>query len=127
MDYQEAERRFRELENGFRAGKYDLKTYEYSLSQIRVVDGTGRIWQMQAHTGIWFYYLNGRWVKASPFPTKPSAVNPQAPRISQTPSSQKRRSPLVYVVGGLLVVFILCGLTGRRDPAGINNLCKPPG
>ncbi len=129
MDFQEAERRFHNLEAAYHAGQCDQKKYDDALAQIKVIDSAGRTWQLQAHTGAWFVFSGGQWTQASPYPPPvpapvaplpppPAAVvTPQAAapvRVVQTaaPAAPKRRSRVGCILGVLALVLVAIAVVG---------------
>ena len=48
MNFQEAESRFRSLEDAYHTGMMDQAKYDTTLAHIQVIDAGGVVWQMQA-------------------------------------------------------------------------------
>ncbi len=76
MDFNEAEQRFRFLEEQRRRKAISMEQYRAELNRLRVMDVYGRLWMPQERTGRWHVYENGRWRAAQP-PVQP--VAPVAP------------------------------------------------
>ena len=125
MNYQEAESKFRWIEEQRAAGRMNEQTYCNELNQLRVVDAWGRYWMMQERTGQWHLYDGTQWIPAIP----PSQSAPPPPPVqavsaapmpqpqSYQPSPQVAASQLVKVErGGLLpgktLSYLLIWLVG---------------
>jgi hypothetical protein len=104
MNYQEAEQRFRWLEQQLTAGQISMDQYKAGLNELRVTDSAGRLWMPQERTGAWFVYLNGQWQPAS------AVQNPPPPGPAYTPSSAPIRPAQQTIQaskgGGKLVVTL---------------------
>jgi hypothetical protein len=83
MDFNEAEQRFRFLEDQRKRGVITLEQYRAGLNVLRVTDAQGRLWMPQERTGRWFVYQNGRWRAAQPPSHTSSPPPPPADVVSQ--------------------------------------------
>lgn len=81
MDFAEAARRFRFLEDQRTRGVLTDAQYHAELNLLRVTDAQGRLWMPQERTGRWHVYQNGRWVAAQP----PGVVPPPPPPPANVP------------------------------------------
>jgi hypothetical protein len=85
MDFQQADQQFQQLDRQYKAGQITLDQYRTALTQLRVTDSTGNLWQLQEITGAWYVFSQGQWIKAVPPQAVPSqAVPPQAAPIGQS-------------------------------------------
>lgn len=131
MDFIEAERRFRVLEDQRGRGVLTLEQYRVELGRLRVKDQYDRLWMQQEQTGQWFVHYKGAWMAAVPphkaVPTAPSAAQQthQQPARQHTngsrtatPSPGVSFDPLPGYEGG-----------GQRQPsfkAPLPNLARGP-
>ncbi|MHB9034546.1 MAG: hypothetical protein ACYC6L_16050, partial [Anaerolineae bacterium] len=66
MNFEEATRRFRLLEQQLSANQISLDQYRAGLQQCRVIDQDGRTWMPQERSGAWYVLMDGTWVQADP-------------------------------------------------------------
>jgi len=116
MNFQEAQRKFWELESIYRAGQMDPVQYRYSLDQLRVIDSQGQAWEMQAQTGQWHVYQRGTWIPAQP-PGTPGAY---ATSPSVRPPERSKR-PWLWVLG-IPVTLLVCLLVAGATYVGLRTL-----
>lgn len=123
MDFQEAQARFQWLEGQFRAGGMDPQQYQAALNDLRVTDGWGQVWMIQAHSGAWHVYQNGAWVAAQPpVPLYPAYPTPPAPAPAAESSLFFRyfRGFLIWLAIWVLIAggFWLFYGSSHQDEAG---------
>ena len=103
MDFNEAEQRFRYLEDQRRRRAISEEQYRAELNQLRVTDAQGRLWMPQERTGRWHVHEGGQWRAAQPPkqtpppPPPPAAFAPQPrpqPKPRPQPRSRARSQPL---------------------------------
>lgn len=93
MNYQEAESKFRWIENQRAAGRMNEQTYRDELNQLRVVDAWGRHWMMQERSGQWHMYDGTHWIPAAP-PIQSAPPNPPPIQsVSPAPIPQPQQYP----------------------------------
>jgi len=128
MNFQEAQEWFTQLERQFQAGQIDEQQYRQRLYLLRVIDRQGRAWELQAHTGQWHVYENGRWVP-SPSQVDVPGEPPSARAVvisAPAPQAPPRRMWLWVLggMGGLLacalgiaaVFFVYRGISSQNAP-----------
>ncbi len=87
MDFNEAEQRFRFLEDQRNRGTITMEQYRAELNLLRVTDTQGRLWMPQERTGQWYVHEGGQWRAAQP----PAQTPPPPPPVDVAP--QPRRQP----------------------------------
>ncbi len=144
MDFNEAEQRFRFLEDQRKRGAITPEQYRAELNLLRVTDAQGRLWMPQERTGQWYVHEGGQWRAAQPptqtpppLPPPPATVAPQVrsqpvqpqPRpqpVQAQPQAEKGggcgKTLLYFVIWAVIwavvgvVVFIFWG---REEPVGM--------
>ncbi|MFN2292725.1 MAG: LysM peptidoglycan-binding domain-containing protein [Anaerolineae bacterium] len=81
MRFQEAKRKFRELEDLFLTGKLPEDEFLNRVVGLQVTDEEGRRWMIHARTGRWMVHDGQQWVFAEP---SWEATSVHEPTISQT-------------------------------------------
>lgn len=74
MDFDQAEREFRRLEEMRSTGRITEDEYRDRLSTLRVTDGNGETWMLQERTGQWYVYYGNQWIPATPMGRQPTAM-----------------------------------------------------
>lgn len=105
MNFHEAEQQFQALEKAFREGRVSPEAYQKQLANLSVTDARGAAWQMQAHTGRWHVYLDGKWQPALP----PHQVRRQPVQPGPVPPKKKGINTLL-ILAGVVGLCLLCGL-----------------
>lgn len=132
MIFQEAESRFQNLEEAYHMGKMDQATYDTALAQLQVIDASGTVWQMQEHTGVWYYFRNGQWAPASPYPATTAQAVPQAlvaPPAQSAPEVEApatRQSPWLRIIGAFVILGLCVGAVGVGSCLYFLNLAGAP-
>ncbi len=144
MDFNEAEQRFRFLEDQRKRGAITPEQYRAELNLLRVTDAQGRLWMPQERTGQWYVHEGAQWRAAQPptqtpppLPPPPATVAPQVrsqpvqpqPRpqpVQAQPQAEKGggcgKTLLYFVIWAVIwavvgvVVFIFWG---REEPVGM--------
>jgi len=108
MDFKGAEQQFHLLDNQFKAGQINLDQYRAGLTQLRVTDSNGVLWQLQEISGVWFTFSQGQWSWATP--PGGTAISPR-----QTPLNLPGKEcltvlsiqkPLGIIAGVLFVIAV---------------------
>jgi LysM repeat protein len=73
MRFDEAETKYRELEEQLLRGELKEEEFLVQAAQLRTVDGEGRRWMISARTGRWLVHDGQQWVFATP-PSEPEDV-----------------------------------------------------
>jgi hypothetical protein len=66
MDFQEAERRFRELRRQYDAGMITSSQFDEQREQLKVQDQQGRWWAKGRGEDDWYFHDGRTWVRANP-------------------------------------------------------------
>ncbi|MGD8625274.1 MAG: LysM peptidoglycan-binding domain-containing protein [Anaerolineae bacterium] len=66
MQFQEAKKRFRELEDNLNSGTLSEDEFLDRVAQLRVTDDEGRRWMISARNGRWLVHDGQQWVFAEP-------------------------------------------------------------
>ncbi|MBM3128650.1 MAG: hypothetical protein FJ009_08520 [Chloroflexi bacterium] len=82
MNFQEAERTYKDLRAQHDAGKLSDSTFEAEVGKLRMQDAQGRWWQIGVQTGEWYMHDGQKWNKAKPPVTAPAAEAAPSPEIT---------------------------------------------
>lgn len=108
MDFKGAEQQFHLLDNQFKAGQINLDQYRAGLTQLRVTDSNGVLWQLQEISGVWFTFSQGQWVMATP--PGGTAISPPPnttqPARQGMPNRSVHPKPLGIIAGVLFVIAV---------------------
>ena len=74
MNFDQAEREFRRLEEMRSTGRITEDEYRDRLSALRVTDDNGETWMLQERTGQWYVYYGNQWIPATPLGRQPTAM-----------------------------------------------------
>ncbi len=115
MQFQEAENRFRFLEEERRAGRIPDQDYQDAVNQISVIDGSGRTWKIQVYTGQWHVFDLGYWQASNPpmlsGPTalKENQINIQnrSPSVAYEHPPQKDKSARTWHILGCIAIPVV--------------------
>jgi len=145
MDFNEAEQRFRFLEDQRNRGAITPEQYRAELNLLRVTDAQGRLWMPQERTGQWYVHEGGQWRAAQP-PTQtphspppppagvasqprpqPGPAQPQPVRLQSQPAqpqaekgggcSRTLRSLVLWAVIWAIIGVVVYLIWGREEPA----------
>lgn len=90
MNFEEAEKIYRDLKQQHAAGKLSDTDFEAEVAKLRHQDAQGRWWQLGVQTGEWYMHDGQKWNKAKPPPTPAApAVEPVA--VPEGSAAQKPR------------------------------------
>jgi hypothetical protein len=119
MDYQQAEKRFRELQASRNRGELDETTFRVEVAELMFRDTQGVFWMMDADDGTWYCNRGADWE-----PGDPRAEEAAAPVQSSGIRRQRwRRGALgiaLLAFVGLAFVLLL-----QRWPAGLWGAIQP--
>src|SRR5574341_2374403 len=96
MTFEEAEKKFRELQARVQRGEpISRADYEEQVAQLAVQDERGVLWEINPRTGKWMYFDGAEWVVGRPPGHDQSTVMPisqltQAAPPPPTPTPQQR-------------------------------------
>ena len=88
MNFNEAEQRFRFLEDQRTRGVITMEQYRAELNLLRVTDAQGRLWMLQERTGHWYIHEGGQWRAAQPPVQMPPPPPPPPADVAPQPRSQ---------------------------------------
>ena len=85
MNFQEAEKTYKDLHAQHDAGKLTDAQFETEVGKLRLQDDQGRWWQIGVQTGEWYMHDGQKWNKAKPPTPAPAAppVTPPPPPVSE--------------------------------------------
>ncbi len=92
MNFQEAEKSYKDLKAQHDAGKLTDAQFETEVGKLRLQDDQGRWWQIGVQTGEWYMHDGQKWNKAKP-PAPAPAVAPVAPAPLPVPEPAKSAPP----------------------------------
>jgi hypothetical protein len=82
MNFQEAEKTYKDLRAQHDAGKLSDSTFEAEVGKLRMQDAQGRWWQIGVQTGEWYMHDGQKWNKAKPPVQAPATETTQSPEIT---------------------------------------------
>jgi len=92
MNFQEAEKTYKELAAQHSSGKLNDAAFEAEVGKLRMQDDQGRWWQIGVQTGEWYMHDGQKWNKAKPpTPAPAPTVAPVAP--APQPSVPATKTP----------------------------------
>ncbi len=111
MNFQEAEKAYKDLRIRHNNGKLSDADFEAQVSQLKVQDAEGRWWQIGVRSGDWYVNDGQKWTQARPPVPTPQATAPttspeesgaeQPPRVSVLPRGLFAPKPVDRNGGGL--------------------------
>lgn len=102
MDFKGAQRKYFELKGRMEAGTLTPEQFQAQVDQLRVQDGQGRHWAIDARSGGWLLYDGANWMPAQP----PDGVSPLAP--PSYPDAPRRGGAPILAIGAVAVAALLC-------------------
>ncbi len=120
--FDEAERRYSELERRYDAGQIDEEQFDAERQRLLVVDDEGKWWAKSWETGQWHYHDGGgAWIEATPPihhrrvgyedpPVRTEQDLPEQPKRRPTAPRTGSRSRLLIGLGVLGAVIVVVGL-----------------
>jgi hypothetical protein len=128
MNFQEAEKTYKDLKSQHAAGKLSDADFEAQVGKLKLQDSQGRWWQIGVQTGEWYMHDGQKWNKAKP-PVEPMPVVTPAP----PPPTESTIAPAVDANGNTAANN--SGKSGRASvsptrifspkPAGRGGLSTP--
>ncbi len=91
MNFQDAEKTYRDLKQQHAAGKLTDEDFEEQVAQLSLQDAQGHWWMLGVETGEWYMHDGQQWNKAKP-PIAP--VPPAAPPIAPVPPTAPPIAPV---------------------------------
>ncbi len=87
MNFQDAEKIYRDLKQQNAAGKLSDTEFEAKVGELWCQDGQGNWWQIGVESGEWYIYDGQKWNKATPpsAPAAPAAPSPEPPATPAPP------------------------------------------
>jgi len=102
MDFKEAESKYFELKGRLEAGALRPEQFQAQVGQLRVQDGLGRYWAIDARSGGWLLYDGINWMPAQ----RPDGESPLAPPTY--PHTLRRGGAPLLTIGAVAVAALLC-------------------
>lgn len=129
MRFDEAEAKYRELEEQLLHGELKEEEFLVQAAQLRAVDQEGRRWMISARTGRWLVHDGQQWVFATPPPTPDDLESPagaaalegeaaagqaEAERKAESPPRRTRSLATVprFLLVGIAALLLLGCLIG---------------
>jgi len=111
LNFQEAEKTYRNLKAQHAAGKLSDADFEAEVAKLRHQDAQGRWWQLGVQTGEWYMHDGQKWNKAKP------------PTISAAPAAEPSAAPEGGVAqpkrGGALPARLFSAAPAGRGAGGL--------
>ena len=101
MDFKGAQSKYFELKGRLEAGTLMTEQFQAQVDQLRVQDGQGRHWAIDARSGGWLLYDGANWMPAQP----PDGVSPLAPPTY--PDAPRRGGVPILAIGAVAVAVLL--------------------
>ena len=132
MDLDQAERRFRDLQKQYQAGRLDADQFRVEVAKLLFRDEHGTFWLPDPDGGGWFCNRGEGWGAGDPHQEQPfPTLQLQAPQ-----AKRRRRRAWVPLLAAILILLVGAGLLwqgwGRRgslittDPPAIQVLIASP-
>jgi phosphonate transport system substrate-binding protein len=121
MDFQQAEKSFRQLKNQFESGTLSEPEFKTQLEELMVQDERGDWWMIGYETEQWYRHDGTNWVQ-----TEPPSTPTQQPETPYTPVAQPSKlKPRNWLIYGaiIIVVVVLCSAIGIWI---LTSLVNPP-
>jgi hypothetical protein len=101
LSFEQAERRFRELQRRHRSGDLDEETFHFEVAKLLLRDQQGAFWMLDADSGAWFRNLGAGWVPGTPPADRPAKLD-----LSSGRPAKRRRVGRVLVLGAVLIALL---------------------
>jgi hypothetical protein len=122
MDFEQAERRFRELEQRHRRGDLDETTFHVEVAKLLLRDAQGTFWMLDADSGTWFCNKGEGWTPGDLHSEQP----PPLPSLADGPKARRRRNRALAMGAILIVLLAAAGALGlQRGWIRGSNLPQP--
>lgn len=102
MDFDQAERRFKELQARRQKGDLDADMFRVEVAKLLLRDEQGAFWMIDADDGTWYCNRGEGWVPCDPHSARPL----EAGRIAER-KTVRRRLVRVLALGALAVVLLV--------------------
>jgi hypothetical protein len=102
MDFQQAEKKFKQLKAGYEAGELSEAEFKTQLEELMVQDEAGSWWMIGYETEQWYRNDGEDWVQAQP----PASLTQNTTRFSTW-------APVLWIMGGFAVGWLTGGLVVR--------------
>lgn len=97
MNFQDAEKTYKDLKAQHESGKLSDSTFEAEVGKLRLQDAQGRWWQIGVQTGEWYMHDGQKWNKAKPPVTSPTpseaAPSPEITAVLPRPGAAPKATP----------------------------------
>lgn len=92
MNFQEAEKVYKDLNTQHTAGKLSDAAFEAEVAKLRLQDNQGRWWQLGVQSGEWYMHDGQKWTKAKPPASAPLTEPVSLPESAPAPAPTVRAS-----------------------------------
>ncbi len=94
MNFQEAEKIYKDLKAQHAAGKLNDAAFEAEAGKLRLQDAQGRWWQIGVQSGEWYMHDGHKWLKAKPpVAPPPPSEPPPPPPVTEKPKVTPKPEP----------------------------------
>lgn len=114
MNFQDAEKTYKDLKEQHAAGKLNDADFEGEVAKLRLQDSQGRWWQVGVQTGEWYMHDGQKWNKAKPPTTPASGTEPSA-----SPEGAAQKPQRSTVLPARLFSAAPAGRGGGMPPAAL--------
>ncbi|MGD8793126.1 MAG: NBR1-Ig-like domain-containing protein, partial [Anaerolineae bacterium] len=122
MDFEQAERRFRQLQTQMERGEIDEVSYRVEVAKLLLRDAGGAFWMIDPESGTWFCNPGDGWQAADPH----AGFEAETGRRARPPGAGPRRRRLWALSLSLLLLFAaVAATTILRWPPALWNLTPP--
>ncbi len=99
MNFEEAESRYRQLQDQMHTGQLTQAQFEAQVNALRVAAPDGATWQMRAADGAWMRWNGSHWEEGS-----------AQPGIAAAPQAKGRKKLSCMMTAGIAAAVFVCGL-----------------
>ncbi len=123
MNFQDAEKIYRDLKQQHAAGKLSDADFETEVAKLRLQDAQGRWWQLGVQTGDWYMHDGQKWNKAKPPSPQPAAPSAPPPlKEAAAPAAEAGATPPPRRGGSVLPARLFSAApAGRGNGKGLST------
>ena len=114
MNFQDAEKTYKDLKAQHAAGKLSDADFEAEVAKLRLQDSAGHWWQVGVSTGEWYMHDGQKWNKAKPPATPVAAAEPVA-----SPEGADAKAKRSSALPARLFSAAPAGRSGGMPPAAL--------
>lgn len=119
MDFEQAERRFKELQDQYDRGELGEDAFRVEVAKLLLRDERGAFWMLDTDAGTWFYNRGEGWLPGDP--------RAERPLEAAQPRARGRHPALAMVLGAVLLALLALAvaLVLRQGPASSGDSQQP--